>query len=85
MIGSRLASARLQRNQTQAFVAETAGISINAVQKAEKGVSTLPTYIKIMRVLKLLDQIDSFLPEPTISPIAIAKMQGKKRTRASNK
>ena len=85
MIGNRLAAARLQQNLTQALLAETAGISVNAVQKAEKGASTLPTYIKIMRVLRLLDQLDSFLPEPTISPIAIAKMKGKKRTRASNK
>lgn len=85
MIGKRLAVARLRKNQTQTSVAEAAGLSVNAVQKAEKGVSKMLTYIKILRVLGLLDQIDSFLPEPSLSPMAIAKMQGKKRERASRR
>lgn len=85
LIGSRLVRARLEANKTQEAVAKAANISITAVQKAEKGESKLITYIKIFRVLGLLDQIDSFLPEPPISPIAVAKMKGKERERASGK
>ena len=83
MMGSRLLAARLRCNLGQEQVATFAGISKNAVQKAEKGESLLSTYIKILRVLDLLDDLDNFLPEPSISPIEVIKMQGKRRQRAS--
>lgn len=85
MVGKRLCQARLQNNISQSSLAVSAGISIKAVQSAEKGESKLTTYIKILRVLKLLDQLENFIPEPVISPIAIAKMKGSKRHRASSK
>jgi hypothetical protein len=41
--------------------------------------------IAILRELDALDNLDAFLPDPGISPLQIAKMQGKKRQRASGK
>ncbi len=84
MLGARLRATRLRCNLTQEQVAESAGVSKNAVQKAEKGESRLLTYIKILRVLDSLEHLNMFLPEPSISPIDVIKMQGKQRKRASN-
>lgn len=83
ILGSRLRDTRLRCNFSQEQVALSAGISINAVQKAEKGESRLPTFVKILRVLDALDQLDNFLPEVSMSPIEVVKMQGKQRQRAS--
>jgi transcriptional regulator with XRE-family HTH domain len=82
-MGRRLKSLRLRRNFSQKEVATATGISVNAVQTAERGGSKLITYIKIMRQLQSLDSLDSFIPEVTISPLELAKLEGRKRKRAS--
>lgn len=82
-LGERLRDTRLRKNFSQAKVAEYAGISVKAVQNAEKGDSRLSTYIAILRVLRSLNQLDNFLPAVKISPRQVLEMQGKKRKRAS--
>nr|WP_319394144.1 helix-turn-helix transcriptional regulator [uncultured Desulfobacter sp.] len=82
-IGRRLKSIRLRKNMTQKEVAVATGLSLNAVQTAEKGTSKMMTYVKILRVLNALDSLENFLPEVTISPLELAKLEGKKRKRAS--
>lgn len=82
-LGRRLKSMRLRKNMTQKEVAVATGLSLNAVQAAERGVSKMMTYVKILRVLNALDNLENFLPEMNISPLELAKMAGKKRKRAS--
>ena len=55
---------------TQKEVAVATGLSLNAVQTAEKGVSKMMTYVKILRVLNALYNLENFLPEVKISPLA---------------
>jgi putative transcriptional regulator len=43
------------------------------------------TLIKVLRVLGSLDALESFLPEISVSPLALAKFEGKKRKKASGK
>lgn len=83
-LGKRLKALRLRFNRTQINVAEDAGIALNAVKGAEQGKSTLLTYIKILRVFNALDSLDSFLPQPEISPIQMAKIAARKRKIASS-
>ena len=82
-IGARLKQARLNRDLTQSEVAALAGIARKTVLKAEKGKVQLETLIAILIVLDLTEQLDIFLPEQDISPLQLAKLQGKKRKRAS--
>ena len=82
-LGRRLNALRLRKNYSQKEIATLTGLSVNAVQTAERGESKLVTYIKILRSLNSLDSLESFLPEIPISPIALMKMEGKKRKRAS--
>jgi putative transcriptional regulator len=84
-LGKRIKQQRLNKDFSQKNISIRAGISITAVQGAEKGETTLLTIIKILRVLGALDQLNSFLPEPPISPIALAKLEGRKRQKASGK
>ena len=82
-LGRRLASTRLDRNLSQAQIAEHAGLSLKTYKRLEKGAGTLLTLLAAMRALDLLSQLDTFLPEPPISPIKLAELKGKTRHRAS--
>jgi transcriptional regulator with XRE-family HTH domain len=82
-IGRRLKNLRLSKNYSQKEIAERSGLSLKAIQNAKKGDSKLLTYIKILRALNSLASLESFIPEITISPLELARMEGKKRIRAS--
>jgi transcriptional regulator with XRE-family HTH domain len=86
-LGARIAALRLARNLTQAALAEQAGISKRTLERLESGAvaAQLPAFLRICRVLGLLDQLDSFIPEPAPSPLAQLKLQGRQRQRASKK
>lgn len=82
-LGERLKQARLNCDLTQAEVAELAGIARKTVLNAEKGKVQLDIFVAIMMALDLTDKLDLFLPKQEISPLQLAKLQGKKRQRAS--
>lgn len=82
-IGSRLKQARLNRDLTQSEVAALAGIARKTVLNAEKGKVQLEILIAILIALDLTEQLNTFLPKQDISPLQLAKLQGKKRQRAS--
>ncbi len=86
-LGSRLAQARLERNLTQAQLAEQAGVSKRTVERLESGsvATQLSVFIRVCRVLDLIERIDLFIPEPVPSPVEQLKMRGRKRQRASAK
>ena len=82
-LGNRFRALRLRKNVTQKELAEATTLSLNAIKSLESGRSKLSTMIAVLRELDGLDQLDSFIPEISISPIQLAKMQGKLRQRAS--
>ena len=83
-IGERINRQRLNRNITQVDLARRAGVTRIVVQRLENGHGcNLESLIKILRSLDLIDQLDSFLPRPGISPVQLAKLRGNERLRAS--
>lgn len=82
-LGDRIRIARLNADLTQKELAEKAGISIKAVTNSEKGKSTLESFVAILVALKMTAQLNAFIPKQQISPIQLAKLQGKKRQRAT--
>jgi transcriptional regulator with XRE-family HTH domain len=84
-LGERLAGIRLERNLTQAALAEQAGVSKRTVERLESGevATQLSGFVRVCRALSLLERFDALIPEPAISPIAQMKLQGRKRKRAS--
>ncbi len=85
-LGRRLRRARLQRNLTQAQLAEATGLSRRTVTNAESGRgATLGTLIALLRGLGALEQLDALLPDPGPSPIALARLAGRRRQRATGR
>ncbi|WP_171810332.1 helix-turn-helix transcriptional regulator [Marinomonas posidonica] len=82
-IGERLKQARLNKDLTQSEVAMLAGVARKTVLNAEKGKVQLEIFIALLMALELTEQLDLFLPKQQISPLQLAKLQGKKRQRAS--
>ncbi|MCC7519093.1 MAG: helix-turn-helix transcriptional regulator [Verrucomicrobiae bacterium] len=86
-LGRRLVGVRLERNLTQAALAEQAGISKRAVERMERGevAMRLSGFVRVCRALGLVERFDALIPEPMPSPITQLKLKGKERRRASGK
>lgn len=84
-IGARIASTRLERNLTQAGLALEAGVSKRTVERLESGevATQLSGFLRVCRVLGLLERFETLIPEPPPSPMAQLKLRGQKRQRAS--
>lgn len=82
-IGARLKALRLRKNCTQQQVANAAVVSLNLIKALEAGKGKLSSLIAVLRELEALDDLDRFLPAPEVSPLQLAKQQGRKRQRAS--
>ena len=85
-IGERLAGLRLARNLTQEELAERAGLGLRTVQRLETGAAAtqLSGFLRVCRVLGLLEGLEVFVPESPPSPIEQLKLQGRRRRRASS-
>jgi transcriptional regulator with XRE-family HTH domain len=85
-IGLFIKQRRLQLNKTQAQLATEAGLNRYTISQIENGEgATLSTLIQLLRALDALYVLESFKVEEVISPILYAKMQKKKRLKASGK
>lgn len=86
-MGERLARERLDRNLTQAALAEEAGVAKRTVERLEAGetATQLSGFVRVCRALGLLERLDALLPEGAPSPIALLQRQGRKRQRATGR
>jgi len=83
-IGRFIKEKRMEMNKTQDVLAHAAGISRSTLSLLEKGeMVTLATLLQVLRVLDQLQVLDVFSLKPAFSPIQMAKMEMKKRKRAS--
>ena len=82
-LGTRLKALRLNKNITQQQLAKATALSLNSIKSLELGKGKISTLIAVLRELEGLDELDNFIPVITISPVQLAKRQGKKRLRAS--
>lgn len=85
-LGNRIAQYRLHRNLSQAELAKEAGMSLRTLVRIEQGYpSQMPNIIRLLRVLGLLENIETLIPQLPDSPIQQLKMAGKQRKRASSR
>ena len=84
-LGERVAQLRISKNLTQAELAQQAGLGLATVQRLEQGAAAtqLAGFVRVCRVLGVVDGFDALLPAPQASPLAQLKLQGKPRQRAS--
>lgn len=86
VLGERTKQERLNQNMTQKKLSGLAGLSLIVIQRLESGRGcSLLNFLKILRSLGKLDQIDLLLPEPGISPIDLARRDGMQRKEASGR
>jgi transcriptional regulator with XRE-family HTH domain len=84
-LGRRVKQKRLAKNLTQKRLAKMAGVSRMTIVNLEKGkAATLLTFVQVLHALGSLDGLESFLPDLGPSPLQVAKMKGKERSRASS-
>ena len=86
-LGGRLASVRIERNLTQAALAEQAGVAKRTIERLESGevATQLSGFLRVCRALGLLERLETLLPESAPGPMAQFKQQGRKRQRATAK
>jgi len=86
ILGNFIKQTRLQQNKTQQQVAVMAGINRSTIVQVENGGGgTLLSFIQILRALEQLQVLQNFELKQQISPLQLAKIDHKKRQRASNK
>ena len=86
VLGNFIKQTRLQQNKTQQQVAAAAGVNRSTIVQVENsGGGTLVSFIQILRALEQLQLFQSFEIRQQISPLQLAKIDQKKRQRASNK
>jgi transcriptional regulator with XRE-family HTH domain len=86
-LGERLARLRLAKNLTQQQLAEQAGLGLRTVQRLELGAAAtqLSGFVRVCRVLGLVEKFAALVPDEAASPIAQLKQQGRQRHRATGR
>ena len=80
-LGKKYSGYRKQMGYTQKEVAEKSGLSVFTISSFENGSSTgitLASFIKLLRAIDSLDEIEKLLLELPESPRALFKKQSKK-------
>ena len=86
VLGNFIKQTRLQQNKTQQQVAVAAGINRSTMVQIENGGGgTLLSFIQIVRALGQLQLFQNFEVKQQLSPLQLAKIDRKKRQRASIK
>ena len=85
-MGRRMRDYRMRMEMTQGELAEKSGVSMGTIVRMEQGsaISTL-LFISVLRTMGLLENLEVLLPELSISPIQMRKMQGRKIQRIRHK
>ncbi len=79
----RLESIRLSRNTTQEQLAREAGISLRTIGRLEKGQGvSMDTFIRVLMALRIQQNLESLLPDPTVRPIERVGINARERKRA---
>jgi len=85
-IGAFIKHHRMKQNITQDVLANAAGISRSTLSLLERGETvTLATLMQVLRVLDLLQIMDAFNIQESLSPLAMARLEKTKRKRARGK
>ena len=85
-MGERLAQQRIDSGLTQAELARQAGVGRSTVERMEAGHSTqMSSFIRVLRVLNLLEPFSRLFPKPVLSPIQLVEGRRKVRRRVSSK
>ena len=82
-LGQRAQQYRVSMNLTQPQLAEAAGVSQRTIERLEAGSSVqLDKLLRILRALRLTDNLDQLIPEASFRPLQMIGAKPKPRQRA---
>lgn len=82
-LGERTQKYRVGMNLTQVELAKQAGVSTRTIERLEAGNSVqLDNLVRVLRALRLSDNLDQLVPEASIRPIQLAGSKTGTRHRA---
>jgi len=85
-LGRRVARHRLNRDWTQARLAEEAGVSLPTVARLERGESTsMVSFLRVLRALELMRDLARLVPDVPVSPVQQLRTRDQTRKRASRR
>ena len=85
-LGARIQRRRLAMNISQSELTRKAGVARKVIQNIESGRgSTLKGFVRILRALGLVTNLELLFPEPGPSPLELAELKGRERLRASGR
>jgi len=85
-IAAKIKRTRLNSNITREELQTITGVHKKTIGDAEAGKNiTMMTFIAILRGLNMFDQLTELLKEESVSPVMMAKYQGKVPQRATGK
>ncbi len=83
-LGERAQRHRVGMNLTQVELAKQAGVSSRTIERLEAGNSVqLDNFLRVIRALRLSDNLDQLIPEASIRPLQLAGSKTETRHRAS--
>jgi transcriptional regulator with XRE-family HTH domain len=80
-LGNRYSDYRKRMGYTQKEVAKKSGLSVFTISSFENGSSTgitMASFVKLLRSIDSLEEIEKLLPELPVSPREVFKKQSKK-------
>ena len=81
----RIESIRLSRNITQEKLADESGLSLRTIRRLEKGQGvSMDTFIRVMIALRIQQNLETLLLDPTVRPIERVGLGSSERKRASS-
>ena len=85
-LGERLRALRIQRDLTQAELAEAANVSLGALKRLERGRgSTTTTLVSVLRALDQERWVDALGPGPTrFNPLDVLDARNKRAARSTD-
>jgi transcriptional regulator with XRE-family HTH domain len=83
-LGARIQRRRLAMNISQTELTRKAGVARKVIQNIESGQgAALKGFVRTLRALGLIAELELLLPEPGPSPLELARLKGRERLRAS--
>lgn len=81
-LAARLKDYRIRKHYTQKELATKSGISLNSIQNLEQGeMVSLRVLLPVLRTLKLVGNIETLVPDVSLSPIQLFKQQREQKQR----
>jgi transcriptional regulator with XRE-family HTH domain len=84
LLGARMAGKRLGMNWTQSELSMRSGVPLGTLRKLEStGFGSMEAYIKLLRALGALTDLEHIISQPAVSPVEMARLKNRQRVRAS--